>query len=210
MYLSRVEIDLNNRKNIKELSHLGAYHNWVESSFPEEFNTSTRTRKLWRRDKLNDKEYLLIVSENSPSKLALEKYGVEGTAQIKRYDKFLNEIKEGGKYRFRIVANPVISIMREAIGNRGKVKPLPNDKQIDFLVDRSEKHGFELKENEFSIVKREHVIFKKKSQRVQLNKVEFEGVLTVTNKLLFVNMLINGFGKKKAYGFGMMTVIPEE
>ena len=91
MYLSRVEIDFNNRKNIKELSHLGAYHNWVESSFPEEFNTSTRTRKLWRRDKLNDKEYLLIVSENSPSKLALEKYGVEGTAQIKRYDKFLNE-----------------------------------------------------------------------------------------------------------------------
>lgn len=37
MYLSRVEIDDNNRQKIKNLTHLGAYHNWVESSFPREF-----------------------------------------------------------------------------------------------------------------------------------------------------------------------------
>ena len=36
MYLSRVEIDTDNRQKIKDLSHLGAYHNWVERSFPAE------------------------------------------------------------------------------------------------------------------------------------------------------------------------------
>ena len=46
MYLSRVEIDVNNRIKIKDLSHIGAFHNWVESSFPEEFDIGVRTRKL--------------------------------------------------------------------------------------------------------------------------------------------------------------------
>ncbi len=36
MYLSRVEIDSLNRQKIKDLSHLGAYHHWVESCFPDE------------------------------------------------------------------------------------------------------------------------------------------------------------------------------
>ena len=34
MYLSRVEVDYLNRQKTKDLSHLGAYHNWVEQSFP--------------------------------------------------------------------------------------------------------------------------------------------------------------------------------
>lgn len=36
MYISRVALDSNDRKKLKDLTHLGAYHNWVESSFPEE------------------------------------------------------------------------------------------------------------------------------------------------------------------------------
>lgn len=51
MYLSRVEIDTNNRYKIKDLSHLGAYHNWVEQSFPEEIDSSQRNRHLWRIDR---------------------------------------------------------------------------------------------------------------------------------------------------------------
>lgn len=33
MYLSRVEIDTNDRQKISDLTHLGSYHNWVEQSF---------------------------------------------------------------------------------------------------------------------------------------------------------------------------------
>lgn len=36
MYLSRVEIDSQNRRKTKDLTHVGAYHNWVEQSFPAE------------------------------------------------------------------------------------------------------------------------------------------------------------------------------
>ena len=66
MYISRVEIDSENRRKIKDLTHLGAFHNWVEQSFPDEFDKEIRSRKLWRIDTLNNKNYLLVVSENEP------------------------------------------------------------------------------------------------------------------------------------------------
>ena len=76
MYLSRVQIDSRNRRKIKDLTHLGAYHNWVESSFPEEFTKKDRSRKLWRIDMLQGNKYLLLVSEKKPNMEIFEKYGV--------------------------------------------------------------------------------------------------------------------------------------
>ena len=43
---------------------------------------------------------------------------------------------------------------------------------------------------------------------IRLNKATYEGTLKVTDEKLFYNTLTSGIGKKKAYGFGMMTVIP--
>lgn len=46
MYISRVEIDRYNRRKVRDLTHVGAYHAWVEESFPSELEQSIRTRKL--------------------------------------------------------------------------------------------------------------------------------------------------------------------
>ena len=35
----------------------------------------------------------------------------------------------------------------------------------------------------------------------------FEGLLEVTDEELFRNMLVNGLGRGKAYGMGLMTVM---
>ena len=72
MYILRVEIDITNRKKIKELSHLGAFHNWVERSFTEKFDSNNRVRNLWRIDKLNDKNYLIVISPEKPDLKCLE------------------------------------------------------------------------------------------------------------------------------------------
>ena len=50
MYLSRVEIDIGNRRKIRDLTHLGAYHNWVEACFSYSEDEMHRERKLWRID----------------------------------------------------------------------------------------------------------------------------------------------------------------
>ena len=83
MYLSRVELDARNRQKIKDLTHVGAYHSWVEDSFPEEEKRGERSRKLWRLDTLHGKTYLLVLSESKPELEKLEKLEVEQKRKIR-------------------------------------------------------------------------------------------------------------------------------
>ena len=209
MYLSRVEIDSQNRKKIKDLTHLGAYHNWVESSFPEEYKKNVRSRKLWRIDTLHGNKYLLLLSDEKPDLALLERYGIEGSAQTKTYDKFLASIEEERIYRFRVTLNPVRSLS-QGVGKRGRVVPeITAEQQLKFLETRAEKLGFELIPEKYQIVDRCWEPFKKQGQRIiRLSKVSYEGILKVTDKEVFYHSLTEGIGKKKAYGFGLMTVIP--
>jgi len=212
MYLSRVQIEEKNRQRVKDLNHLGAYHNWVESSFPDEFGSGERTRKLWRIDKLQGRRYLLVLSEKQPDLDKLAYYGVANTAASKSYNILLDRLEVGMKLRFRVTLNPVISISTgKQSGKRGKVMPhVTIEHQAKYLMDRSLKNGFQLNENEFSITERSMEPLKKqKHHPVRLSKVSYEGLLTITDIELFKEALINGIGKKKAYGCGMMTVIPE-
>ncbi|MCD1147298.1 type I-E CRISPR-associated protein Cas6/Cse3/CasE [Peptoniphilus sp. KCTC 25270] len=208
MYISRVEMDRYNRPKMKQLNHLGAFHSWVEESFPEEIEKKTRSRKLWRIDSLNGKEYLLIISESKPSLEKMERFGIEGTAQTKDYTPFLERLEEGQELRFRLKANPTKALSQE--GKRGRVVPLSKDEDLmEYLMERAEKNGFSLQLEDFLIVEKGYEEFSKAGQRkIKLRKAVYEGKLTITNIEDFRNTLIHGLGKKKAYGFGLMTVIP--
>lgn len=210
MYLSRVVIDTKNRQKMKDLTHVGAYHGWVENSFPNQVRDSQGLfpRKLWRIDKLNQNKYLLLISEEKPDIKKLEKYGVQDTGQIKDYQPYIDSLKSGDYVRFKLVANPVIS--KKVSGGRGQVMPhVTMAWQEKFLLDRSEKHGFQLNSDDFTITEHEYVTFKHKSGKMpRLSKTTYEGNLTITDSKKFKALLVGGMGKKKAYGFGMMTVIP--
>ena len=206
-YISRVEIDTGNRRKIAELSHLGAYHNWVEKSFPGEFVAEERSRKLWRIDHLNRRSYLLIVSQREPDITQLEAYGVPGTGQCKIYDVFLHSLIQGQKMTFRLTANPVIAVKQD--GQRGKVYPHTIvEKQMEYFEKRAERLGFSLVGHDYQIVQRDFPILKKKGgKRIRIARAVYEGSLIIENIEIFRKTLTEGFGKEKAYGFGMMTVV---
>ncbi len=136
MYLSRVQVDTNNRRKLKTLTHLGAYHNWVEQAFPNEVANGERGRHLWRIDRLKGDEYLLVLSEEKPDLNLLECFGKKGTAESKNYDSFLNSIVNGQSAYFRLTANPTISIPKPG-QPRGTVYPiLANAKQRAWLIKK--------------------------------------------------------------------------
>jgi len=209
-YISRVEIDIGNRRKISELTHLGAYHNWVETSFPEEFGAGERSRKLWRIDRVKGKTYLLIVSQDKPDMKQLEVYGVPGTGQCKIYDTFLNSLEQGQKMLFRLTANPVRAVKEG--GQRGKIYPhITAAQQLEYLERRAQKLGFLLLENNYQIVQRDFLTLRKKGGKsVNLARAIYEGSLIIESADIFRRTLTEGVGKEKAYGFGMMTVIPQE
>ncbi|KGF06499.1 type I-E CRISPR-associated protein Cas6/Cse3/CasE [Arcanobacterium sp. S3PF19] len=210
-YLSRVEIDYKKPKSQIDLKSVGAFHNWVEQSFPEEWENRERSRKLWRVDVLRGKHYLLIVSDSTPDLRRLETYGVAGTASAKNYDKFLNSLRNGMRMQFRVTLNPVVSISDtpDARTSRGRVVPhVTYAQQMNFLLDRAQKLGFSLNENEFTVIERGYSLFMKSVKPIRLSKAVYQGILTISDADVMRKTLVEGIGKKKAYGFGMMTVIP--
>ena len=211
MYLSRVKIDVNNRWKTKDLDHLGAYHSWVEDSYPKEVEVGKRSRKLWRIDHLGDDSYLLVLSKEKPDLGKLEKYGIKDSAETKDYNVLLNRLRAGDKLRFRLVLNPVVSLSQDKTsGKRGRVIPLVTaDQQLQFLKERSLKHGFSINDDEVMITERSFEILKRKNQKpLKICKAAYGGFLTIEDLDLFKTVLVNGLGKKKAYGFGLITVIP--
>lgn len=234
MYLSRVEIDTKNRQKISDLSHLGAYHNWVEQSFPDEIKNKKRLRHLWRIDQVGNKNYLLVLSEEKPDLTKLERYGVPHTAETKNYEQFLNSLVEGKKYRFRLTANPTHRVINATTGKSRVVPHITILQQINWLLDRVNKHGFEIVKGKnmhpYQIIKNGEVLNQKEyiyqldvtsrdwpllrrkgnSRGMKLSRVTFEGILEITDLEKFKETLIKGIGREKAYGMGLLTVIPLE
>lgn len=143
MYISRVKLDLNNRKNLRDLSHLGCYHGWIEDSFPDERGKGNRSRKLWRIDSIHNEHYLLVLSEEKPEESILEKYAVKGSLEIKDYDPFIEKLREGMQAKFRIKLNTVKSLADRSQGRRrGRLVPVPLDELIPYFLSRAEKMAF--------------------------------------------------------------------
>ena len=202
MYLSRIELNIGLRETMKALVSPSKFHGAVENSFSGE-----RSRRLWRIDDLNGKKYILILSGTIPdSEHFAERFGYVGKYETKDYSILLDRIMNGGKWRFRLTANPTIS------KSHGKVLAHITPKyQKKWLSDRAEKCGFSLDDDEFQTVQSKWYNFHKKdgdkSANIRLLSVTFEGILTISNAEKFKEILCNGIGREKAYGQGLLTVV---
>lgn len=208
LYLSRVEIDSTNRRKLKNLTHLGAYHDWVEKCFPEEIKNHERQRHLWRIDDFKGKSYLLLLSSDRPDEEELLRYGVDGTVMVRNYDEFMDKLNVGQIMMFKLTANPIHC-------KDGKVYPhVTVEQQSKWLLDRAKGLGFDILESDgipsFSVINREWQVLKRKGGRsVKLSKVTYQGYLKIVDLDLFRSALLKGVGREKAFGMGLMTVIPK-
>lgn len=209
MYLTRLELDIKKRSTMKALVSPNIFHSAVESAFPGE-----RERNLWRIDRLNNRYYLLILSDKIPQlDYASERFGYGNKIapyETKDYSLLLNRVKNHTRWRFRLTANPTKSLKSENEA-RGKVHahitPLYQQR---WLIEHSHKNGFSVDESSLTITDNIWYKFRKnndKKHSVTFLAVSYEGILTITDAEKFHKVLINGIGREKAYGMGMMTVI---
>lgn len=206
MYLSRIELNLSLTKTMKALESPSIIHGAVESSFYGE-----RKRRLWRIDEIGGKKYVLVLSEDIPNfKNFARQFGYPDKYETKDYSQLLDKIINGSKLHFRLVANPTVT--RSSSDNKSKNVPHTTPKyQKMWLINRAEKCGFSLKDNEFQTVGNKWYRFYKNevksSSAVCLLSVTYEGILIVTDVNKFKKILCTGIGREKAYGQGLLTVI---
>lgn len=215
MYLSRIELNYRRRATIDALNSLHKLHAAIESSFP--ISTKKEGRILWRSDKLGNALYLLVLSTGKPDfSHIVEQFGWPGSEQkweTKNYSQLMERIKEGQRWQFRLRANPVHSVKQagglqtQEPAKRGKVYAhVTVQQQEQWLLERAAKHGFILQPGAFCVVQQEVRRFMRKSKPVTLGMATFEGILEVTDELLFLQALTCGIGRAKAYGCGLLTI----
>ena len=205
MYLSRVRLDVSRRKTQIALVSPNKIHGAVEEAFVRK-----QERNLWRIDRLKDDMYLLIVSAEKPdlSKIAVQ-FGFDNDCgELREYDRLLNRIETGSNWHFRLTANPVHSI--QGGKRRGKIVAHTSERyQLEWLENQAVKRGFRIPPDGAYITESNWKIFSKgdSNQKVRILEVVFEGDLCVENADIFKNTLINGIGREKADGMGMLTVV---
>jgi CRISPR system Cascade subunit CasE len=206
MYLSRVELDPIRRSTMTALAAPQKFHGAVESAFSGE-----RRRRLWRLDRLGEKLYLLLLSEEMPDLSGVvEQFGTGATPESRNYDPLLARITPGSRWQFRLAANPTKSCKdAQKPAARGTVAAhCTTQYQKQWLLDRAAKHGFALTEDSFTVTRVQWHHFAKCGTRpVSLLAVTYEGVLQVTDPEAFRNLLCQGMGRGKAYGLGLLTVM---
>lgn len=218
-YLTRVELNPQRRGARKLIGSAQAMHAAVEAGFPPSSRRSG-DRNLWRLDAQGIEHRLYVLSPSRPDfSHLIEQAGWSTSSEpwlTKPYNPLLERVENGSAWEFRLAANPI----HQTLGKDGKSKKFAHvtvSQQLGWLLDKAEKSGFSLLhertgEPAVTVVGREHLKFRRRKEgqeaQVSIRRVTFEGALRVTDAELFRKALVQGVGRAKAYGCGLMTVVP--
>lgn len=193
-------------------------------------------RTLWRWE-ARERGYrprLLIVSKSKPDwSHIVERAGWPqtpgGDPVVKDYQPVLDGVRTGRAYEFRIDANPFLNTRGPRKGPKIKGRATRNEQEDRaWLLRVASTRGFEIplttpaptiiglepntkQTHAFTAERMKLASFRKDDngrQRVSFARIAFRGVLIVTEPHLFRQALMDGIGKQKAYGCGLLTLSP--
>ena len=137
----------------------------------------------------------------------------------------MERLAEGSSWNFRLVATPTRAVKSEGAKRSKRIPIVRDEDRIQWLASRAEGWGFEIPQVSVNlseggatdlavaIVEKERIRFQrgkagKPGSLVTLNRVAFEGILTVKDPDLLRSAMLNGLGAAKAYGCGLLTLAP--
>ncbi len=184
------------RNDCKALDIKDVYsiHKAVYTLFPEE---DGKTRDFLFVDKGGawDERKILIISNRFPQQ---PQFGRVQSKEIPAT--FL----EHGHYGFEVKVNPVIRL-----GTTKKHVPVKGRDELQkWFTAKSAGYGFCIEEDSLQVNHTGVIQFAKDGANCTYNTATFVGRLRVLDKQLFRECFINGIGRGKAFGFGLLQLVP--
>lgn len=140
----------------------------------------------------------LILSDRKPSELDL----ADGKIEVKVLpEKFLNY----RQYRFKVVVNPATRNSKSRL-----YIPIKDKNEIrQWFSDKAEKSWGFITDESLTVDKVEvKQIRGKGDHKIVISQAHLSGVLTVTEKELFINAVSHGVGRAHAFGCGLLQIVP--
>lgn len=207
MFMTRMALNRRRRGAMKLLTDAHAMHAAIASAFPADPG-----RTLWRVDRNGDQTLLFIVSSTPPDLTHIvEQAGwptIEKGWETKSYEPFLESLTAGQSVHFRLAANPVRSLAQSGAA-RGKISPhVGVTNQTRWLVDRSRELGLDLSTQNVLVTTSDTVRLVRDGKKIGLARAVFEGTTSVSDPESLRTTLCSGIGRGRAFGLGMLTVVP--
>ncbi len=221
MFLTQMKLNPSRRGTAFLLASHQRLHAAVLCAFPE---AAQDNRVLWRIDRNSPHDLRLLISSASAPDLThlIEQAGwptrPDATWDTRDYDGFLGRLSTGQQWRFRLRANPVVR-RRDADGRIHTI-PLTLNQAAGWVSSRSQEWGFAIATTssddeatpQVAISERSSLSFTRRSasaetgRQVTIASAQFDGHLKITDANLFRQSLVQGMGRAKAYGCGLMTL----
>ena len=158
-------------------------------------------------------------------------YDTDGGVVVRELDGFLDRLEAGQRWGFRLCVNPTFRDkgQLDRAGRKKVLAHVTQEQQTKWVLDRAERCGFKILESadlggELPVledsqgqridgknllingVERSLVEFRRSNGLVRLSIATFEGVLEVSDPQALRYAVVNGIGRGKAYGCGLLTL----
>ncbi|HHT0250318.1 TPA: type I-E CRISPR-associated protein Cas6/Cse3/CasE [Raoultella ornithinolytica] len=212
MYLSRITLHTD-QLSPSQLLHLvdrGEYvmHQWLWELFP-----GGKVREfLYRREELQGAFRFFVLSSEPPVQRDIFE------VQCRPFSPALNV---GQMLRFSLRANPTVckagkrhdllmeakrQVKEQAVGR--DIWPYQQKAALEWLSHQGEQNGFFLHKVSVDAYRQQQIRREKSRQIIQFSSVDYSGLLVVSDPEIFLQRLVRGYGKSRAFGCGMMMIKP--
>lgn len=227
MYLSRIQLNPRRRDAWRLLGNPQRMHAAVLASFPEPptGDLGGDPRVLWRLDQDRERSFLYVVSPDRPDFVHLAEQAGWPTVErgvTKPYEGFLNSLRAGQQWAFRLAANPTRYVPAKEGGRAKRLAHVTVRQQEAWLFEKAFLVGFRVTATprpstdgaeaieipEVAVTRRATHSFSRNSARnpVTIGTAQFDGRLEVVDVDLLRRALVTGIGPAKAYGCGLLTL----
>ena len=228
MYITKATLNPQRRGAKHLLASPQRMHAAILSGFaPGELTQGEPGRLLWRLDPADHHVDLLVVSPGMPDLIGLvEVAGWPATtpAQTKDYAPFIERVVRGSRWHFRLRANPVHAVRKPGWERSRRLGHVTAEHQAQWWIDRAEHVGLNIIDppvlpvdpvrasDRVSVVERKTLSFGREDSsgrrsRVTLTTAAFEGHAEVVNAERARTALVEGVGRARAYGCGLLTLV---
>jgi CRISPR system Cascade subunit CasE len=218
-FLSRLRLHPRDLLVISDLADITGLHRTLMRAFPQHNGGAARVEfgVLFRLEPRSDPPIALVQSNVQPEWAQLPE-GYVLAHESKEIDALLEQVRDGHRLRFYLVANPsrktrIAEDHEPAPRNSRRVALATDAGRHAWLVRRGELGGFSLSGvgpgDGVRILALPPLAGRTgQTARVYVRPVLFEGALIVTDQDLFHKALRDGIGPAKAYGCGLLSIGP--
>ncbi|MFF2326481.1 MULTISPECIES: type I-E CRISPR-associated protein Cas6/Cse3/CasE [unclassified Streptomyces] len=213
LWLTRIVPDTRSRDARRDLSGPIGMHRRIMGLFPSDAGPDPRARfgVLFRAEDTPTGSHLLVQSTHEPDTSRLpDGYG---SALTRPLDALIDAIRPGLTIRYRCVASPVRKpgATTRALYNLPPVVALTGTAADEWWLRQADLSGLKPlthHSHPLDAVRGERHSDGAPPQRIRHARVQFDGTAAIIDTDLLRTKILNGIGRGKAYGCGLLSIAP--